>query len=175
MARKQMLLTAALKKQLASYPLYSQEKLGASAKVVVKFFAGSRMTYYVTEGESLGDGDYRLFGYMVSPLGPDCDEYGYSLLSELQKAGVERDAWLKPGKTTLADHLPGLRPATLSQPDRDRGAHRQAMEKLMVKTTLDWWAKHTARPTVRRKKKPAASARASRRGPVSERLIFEEA
>lgn len=46
------------------------------------FLSGSRMTYYVLEWDSKDI----LYGYMVSPLGPDCDEWGYSSLEELASA-----------------------------------------------------------------------------------------
>ena len=44
------------------------------------------------------------FGYIVSPLGPDCDEGGYFSLAELEGVrnrlglGIERDIHWKPGK-----------------------------------------------------------------------------
>jgi hypothetical protein len=34
----------------------------------------------------------RLFGYCVSALGEDCDEWGYTMLSELQNLRVLPDA-----------------------------------------------------------------------------------
>jgi hypothetical protein len=64
------------------YPIGSQDNHGDAAKVIVKlFFPGGRYTLYVTEGEDLGD-DVNLFGYCISALGPDCDEWGYSSLAE---------------------------------------------------------------------------------------------
>jgi hypothetical protein len=53
---------------------------GMDAEVVVKFFSPyNRYTLYVTEF----DGDDTLFGYCVSPLGDDCDEWGYQSFLEL--------------------------------------------------------------------------------------------
>jgi hypothetical protein len=73
-----MLLT---KQNRADLPkLGAQEKLGDESVVYVKLFDPSgRLTFYITEF----DGDDTLFGYMVSPLGADCDEWGYSSLAEL--------------------------------------------------------------------------------------------
>lgn len=97
------LLTKAL---LASLPpLYSTENVEAEDKVaVVKFFdPAGRYTFYVTEGGPDND-DVRLFGYVVSPLGPGCDEWGYASLNELQEVtnrfglGIERDIHWKPTK-----------------------------------------------------------------------------
>ncbi len=50
------------------------------------------------------------FGYVVSPLGPDCDEWGYFDKLELERVTnrwhlpLERDVWWKPG------HIPELQP-----------------------------------------------------------------
>jgi hypothetical protein len=82
-------------------PLYSQDGEGMEAVAHVKFFHPmSRYTFYVTEF----DGDDTLFGYCVSPLGPDCDELGYASLAELTalRAGpfnlpLERDRHFTPG------------------------------------------------------------------------------
>ena len=92
-------------------------------KVLCKFFDPTgRLTLYVLEAE---EGEYEdengkpykdwcLFGYMVSPLGPDCDEFGYSMLSELQAVrgrfglGIERD--LHFGHPTLGEAVPSLVP-----------------------------------------------------------------
>ena len=74
---------------------------GDDAIARLKLFTPTgRMTLYVTEF----DGEDTLFGYMVSPLGPDCDEWGYSSLRELAEvrvfggamAGVERDRYFTP-------------------------------------------------------------------------------
>lgn len=95
------LLTKAI---LASLPkLYSTDGVPMEEKVaVVKFFDPcGRGTWYAFEGEPEGD-DVRFFGFVVSPLGPDCDEAGYFNLSELQSVrnrfglGIERDLHFSP-------------------------------------------------------------------------------
>lgn len=64
------------------------------AKAVLKIFDPcGRMTFYACEY----DGEDTLFGYMISPLGPECDEWGYSSLAEFRSVkgplgiGLERD------------------------------------------------------------------------------------
>lgn len=72
-----------------------KEPQGFDAIVGVKFFTPfGRYTFYATEF----DGDDTLYGYCVSPLGPDCDEWGYASLRELAEAtafggvpAIERD------------------------------------------------------------------------------------
>ena len=55
------LLTKAIEKQLAKYPIYSQDGKGGKAQVICKFFnpCGSQ-TWYILEGEKQDD-DYILF------------------------------------------------------------------------------------------------------------------
>lgn len=79
---------------------------GFDAFVAVKFFSPfGRYTFYVTEFDQADT----LFGYCVSPLGPDCDEWGYQSLSELANAvfnsvpAVERDIYLE--QKTVAQAL----------------------------------------------------------------------
>lgn len=93
-----MLLTKENRAQLPA--LYAQDGEGLDATAYVKLFhPTSRYTLYVTEF----DGDDTFFGYLVSPLGPDCDEYGYSSLAELTELragpfnlGIERDLHFAP-------------------------------------------------------------------------------
>jgi hypothetical protein len=99
-----MLLTKANRAALP--PLYSQDGKGMDAVAHVKFFhPASRYTFFATEF----DGDDTFFGYCVSPLGPDCDELGYTSLTELKSVrgplglGIERDLHFKP--TTLREAL----------------------------------------------------------------------
>lgn len=102
------LITAPIQKALDSNPLYSKDGLGKDAPVILKLFGGGRFTYLVTEAEKEGD-DYRVFGWMVSPFGPDCDEFGYAMLSELLSLkfqfglGVERDRSVTPNRYTVRD------------------------------------------------------------------------
>ena len=90
------------------FPLGSQEGLLENARVLVKFFFPSgRYTLYVTEGEPHGR-DFVFFGYCVSPLGEDCDEWGYTTLSELQSVrvrglSIERDAHVPFAVRTVAE------------------------------------------------------------------------
>lgn len=90
------LLTKQIRKQLPA--IYSQEK-NPDPLCVVKFFDPSgRGTWYGTEF----DGTDRFFGFVVSPLGSDCDELGYFSLSELGSIrgrfglGIERDLYWTP-------------------------------------------------------------------------------
>ena len=99
------LWTKEIEKKAHLCPLYSKEKQGKDAEVLVKYFnpygAG---TWLITEAERQEDGDWLLFGY--------CHilewEWGYVLLSELQNTKVklfgysfplERDLYVKEGAT----------------------------------------------------------------------------
>lgn len=103
-----LLMTKELRGKLPK--LYEQESLGMNATVYVKFFhPTSRYTLFVTEF----DGDDTLFGYCVSPLGADCDEFGYTSLNELEtlqagpfRLGMERDRHFT--RQTLAEALTEL-------------------------------------------------------------------
>lgn len=96
------LITAAIAKKFAKFPLGSQENLGTEAEVLVKYFNPSGIgTWYVTEAQLMPDGDYRLFGLV------DLHEKGFSYftLSELQALkcppyglGIERDLWFEDKK-----------------------------------------------------------------------------
>jgi hypothetical protein len=97
------IITAPIQKALDSNPLCSKDEQGKDATVILKLFGGGRFTYLVTEAEKEGD-DYRLYGWMVSPLGPDCDEFGYAMLNDLLSLrfqfglGIERDRAVTPDK-----------------------------------------------------------------------------
>lgn len=89
------LLTKAIEKQLAKYPIYSQDGKGGKAQVICKFFnpCGSQ-TWYILEGEKQDD-DYILFA-LLDNMGER--EYGYVSLNELQRVrtrpfglGIERE------------------------------------------------------------------------------------
>jgi hypothetical protein len=111
------LLPAELRSAIQTlYPLGSQEGLGDRAKVLVKFFfPAGRYTFFATEGTSTfadedapsGD-DFLLFGYCVSPFGADCDEWGYTTLSELSTVDhrglrIERDLHLGFAKRSVGE------------------------------------------------------------------------
>jgi hypothetical protein len=114
------LLTASLAEAFRRFPLHSQDAKGEGALVVCKFFDPcGRYTFFVTEGEPVsdhrgpvltedGEPEWDFFGYCLSPLGEDCDEWGYVTLSELRSVrghlglGIERDLAVLPGKKTVA-------------------------------------------------------------------------
>jgi hypothetical protein len=104
------LVTPELRSVIRQFPLGSQEGLRENAKVLVKFFfPAGRYTFYATEGEEQED-DILFFGYCVSPLGEDCDEWGYTALSELQSVHVrcltiERDLHLPYATRTVGELL----------------------------------------------------------------------
>lgn len=95
-----LLLTAENKKNLPA--LYSTESVPAEDKIVqVKFFHPcGRFTFYAVEF----DGEDTFFGFCVSPLGPECDEWGYASLEEFKTVkghlglGIERDLHFRPTK-----------------------------------------------------------------------------
>lgn len=124
------LLTKEVEKRLKKFPIKSQDGKGLDAEVVVKFFDPTgRYTFFVTDAQKemvevcpYEDDplhkhehnnnrciseveDWFLFGYALSPLGSDCDEFGGIMLSELQATkvrfglGIERDLHLSPGRT----------------------------------------------------------------------------
>jgi hypothetical protein len=102
------LLTASLEEAFKRFPIHSQDGKGDDALVVCKFFDPSgRYTFYATEGAPVGTQDWEFFGYCVSPLGEDCDEWGYVTLSELRSIrgafglGIERDTSVTTAERTV--------------------------------------------------------------------------
>lgn len=95
---------------VARYPLGSQEGLRENAKVLLRFFfPAGRYTFFVTEAQK-EDGDWLIFGYCLSALGADCDEWGYARLSELASLNyrgltIERDLHLPVAIYTLRQLL----------------------------------------------------------------------
>lgn len=91
-------------------PLYAnEEKKSAEVKVPLKLFDPCGLgTWFITEF----DGKDIMFGYCVSPLGPDCDELGYMSLKEIEEVvgplgvGIKRDLWWNP-ETTLDKVMSG--------------------------------------------------------------------
>lgn len=62
--------------------------------VICKFFNPyGRWTYYATEFDPE---DRIFFGYCVSNLGADCDEWGYQSLDEIEETGVRMGGYLLP-------------------------------------------------------------------------------
>lgn len=81
--RRHKLMTVEVAKALPA--IGSTEGDGDDAVIGAKFFSPfGRYTFYATEF----DGEDTLFGYCVSPLGADCDEWGYASLTELAEATV---------------------------------------------------------------------------------------
>jgi hypothetical protein len=105
------LLTKAIEAKLPK--LYATEKTPTNEKIaVLKLFDPcGRYTFFAVEGQR-EEGDFTLFGYCVSPLGPDCDEWGYTSLEELKGIrgpfglGIERDLHFQP--TKIGEILSGL-------------------------------------------------------------------
>lgn len=99
------LITKQLEKDLAKYPLYSQDGKVEDAVVVCKFFLQG-YTWYVLEAEKADNG-YEFFGIIVGQH----TEYGPVTLSQLESVTgqwglrVERDRGFKPTKVKDL-HLP---------------------------------------------------------------------
>ena len=89
--------------------MYETENVPTEDKVAVAkfFFPMGRGTWYLMEY----DPEQRVgFGYCVSPLGPDCDEWGYFSIDELEGVrvhglGVERDIHFKPTRFGDLRHI----------------------------------------------------------------------
>ena len=102
------LITPELRSELRQFPLSSQEGLCDNAKILVKFFfPAGRYTFFVTEAEQCGK-DLLFFGFCVSAFGPDCDEWGYTSLTELLSVRVrgltiERDLHLPFATRTVGE------------------------------------------------------------------------
>lgn len=90
------LITKAIERKLLANNAATAET-GETADVApLKIFDPyGRFTMYVFDM----DVDGRMFGYVVSPLGPDCDEWGYSDRAEIEamtkfgRPRIERDKW----------------------------------------------------------------------------------
>ena len=91
-------------------PLGAQDGLGDHAIAHVKLFVrGSRWTLFICEHDPT---DHIVFGWVVSPLGADCDEWGYASMHEIAALRVplglppERDLDFAPASLaqTRAEH-----------------------------------------------------------------------
>lgn len=97
--RRHKLMPATVRNALPA--LGSTDGQGDQAICVVKYFGRGRYTFYATEF----DGEDTLYGYTISALGSDCDEWGYASLREMAEAtwggymripSVERDCYWTP-------------------------------------------------------------------------------
>ena len=90
-----MLLTADRRKLLSNGETSAETGETATDCVVKYFDCMGRYTFYAFDAQAHGDsGDLSMFGYCVSPHGPDCDEWGSVLLSELESLRrIERDMY----------------------------------------------------------------------------------
>lgn len=92
------LLTKEILKKLPA--LYSTEETPTADKLVICkfFFPIGRYTFYAVE---YSPEEKLFFGFCVSSFGPDCDEWGYTSLEEMESLkvrglGIERDLYFKP-------------------------------------------------------------------------------
>ncbi len=82
--------------------LFSTESVPHPLAVIKLLDRCGRDTLVVLEARREADGDLILFGFCRSPLGPDCDEFGFASLRELQRVrrplgqGIERDLYFTP-------------------------------------------------------------------------------
>lgn len=103
------LITKEVERMAKRYPFYSQEDKGKESIAWLKIFhPSSRYTLFVTEADME---NREVYGFVVSALGQDCDEWGYSPLEELESLVVrglkmERDLWFKP--VTIEKAVSGL-------------------------------------------------------------------
>ena len=100
------LITKAVEQEALKFPIGSQSENEDPTTWLKLFHPSSRYTFYVTEADfSTGE----LYGYCISPLGPDCDEWGPADLEEIQSLRgafglkVERDMHFTPGP--VSDHV----------------------------------------------------------------------
>ena len=107
------LINDELRKKFEQYPLGSQDGKGFDAVCIAKYFVGN-CTWLATEAEFDDENEeVLLYGYADLGLGPDCSEWGYFSLSELEDVTVppyglkvERDLYAD-GKTVrqLCDEI----------------------------------------------------------------------
>ena len=84
--------------------LYGTDKVEDPIVWLKLFLPGSRWTFYATEFSDVAPDGYpeMMFGYLISALGPDCDELCYLPLASVREINesfrfqVERDLWWTP-------------------------------------------------------------------------------
>lgn len=108
------LVTAKQRAQLLQNGDAADETGQSADSAVVKLFdPAGRWTFYGFDASERGD-DLIMFGYCVSPLGPDCDEWGYTSLNEVARTRgaygleMERDRYFDG--VTAAEIKNGARP-----------------------------------------------------------------
>lgn len=79
------LLTPQIAERLSEVPLYKTDGMKIREVIAVFFHLFSSWAWYVVEAEQQPDGDWLMFCYCRSGLGPDCNEWGYVLLSQLEE------------------------------------------------------------------------------------------
>lgn len=107
------LINDELRKKFEKYPLECQDGKGFDAECIAKYFIGN-CTWLATEAEIDPEtNDVLFFGYVDLGFGPECSEWGYFRLSDLQDVSVsplgfrvERDLYAD-GKTVreLCDEI----------------------------------------------------------------------
>ena len=76
--------------------LYSQDGNTNPTAYLHFFNPLGRGDWYATEMRKEGD-DVLFFGYVKSPIGEDCDEWGYFTLNQLKDTKIiELDLWFEP-------------------------------------------------------------------------------
>lgn len=90
------LITKAIEKKLHKNNEHAAMTGESAGKAPLKLFDPcGRFTMYVFDMDT----DGRMFGFVVSPLGSDCDEWGYADLNEIASVrnrfglGIERDKY----------------------------------------------------------------------------------
>lgn len=107
---KMKLINKELELKFGKYPIYSQDGKNIKTVIVKYFTPWGGWTWYITEAEKQGD-DWLLFGYVVSGLGEDCNEWGYISLNELQSIkgpfglGVEIDLYFGNHKINMKGEI----------------------------------------------------------------------
>lgn len=113
---KQKLMPPAVAKTVPKF--CSTEETRTEDKVLhVKLFAtGGRGTWYIAEYDPT---ERTAFGWVVSPLGPDCDEWGYFSIDELESLCVRPQGGPLPVWVERDEHW---KPITFGELQRCQGA-----------------------------------------------------
>lgn len=87
----------------------------AEKEIICKFFTpDASATWYILEGEPIGDGDWEFFCYADLGLGPHCSEFGAVLLSQIKEIrgkmglSVERDIAYDDWHRKMGEVVKGL-------------------------------------------------------------------